>query len=138
MSEQMGNACKAFYDTSASATSGTNEIALARDVELQLSATEVDKTSRASGGWKGKRAGLREWGATFDMIYDKADPAWIALKNAFLGGTSMAFSFLDGPKTGGSGINGRGFVTEFTRGEPLDDVVTTKVTIVGDGAPTWS
>lgn len=141
MGDKLGNEGRIYYNTAANAVKGSsgNLIQTVRDVDMKLSASEVDKTSRKSGGWRGKRSGLREWGVSFDMIRDSADSAWIALRTAFLTGQPIGLSVLDGAynAAGAEGLHGACFVTEFTNGEPLDDVMTSSVTIVGDGAPTW-
>jgi predicted secreted protein len=135
MSEKTGNECVLKIGPVGSAA-GTVIVPKVRDNELNLKANEIDKTSRADNGWKGKRAGLKEWGASFDMLYDPDDTSWQMLQAAFFGGLTIGCSILDGDE-GGEGTHGKVFVTEFTRGEPLDGMVTTKVTLVGDGKPVW-
>lgn len=104
-----------------------------RDVNVELSATEIDDTTRNSGGWQSRRAGLRQWGVTFDMIVSKGDSIFKNLLNAFKNHTFLSATVSD--KEGNS-IAGQVSVTGFNRSEPLDGVVTVAVTLVGNGKPT--
>ena len=135
-SELLGNECKVYISDTVT-TKGDALVDKVRDNELSLGASTVDKTSRADLGWKGQRAGLKNWGVSFDMIYDSANAAWGKLEAAYHTGLPIGVSIVDGLIATGKGIHGKAFVTEFTRGEPMDDVVTTKVTLVGDGKPTY-
>lgn len=131
MADGVGSDCKMYI------IDGGNEIEVTRvrDNEMACSASEVDATSRANLGWRNKRAGLKEWGDSFDMVNDSADTAYQRLRTAFANNTVVVVKILD--KTSGEGLQGDAYVTEFARSEPLDDIVTRKVTLVGAGKPTW-
>lgn len=139
MATEIGNANKLYISDTPGATAGTLEVGIVRDIQLPKSASEIDATTRADGGWKGKRAGLKEWSITFDCKKDPSDTAWGKMRTAFFAGSALGVSALNGSKgaQGVVGINGQVYVTEFADGEPLDDMVTTSVTMVGNGAPTW-
>lgn len=135
MSETLGHECYLYVSDDDGAT--WTEVAKVRDNELNLSSNEIDSTSRevARNGWRGKRAGLREWGVSFDMLYDNTDSAFGILKTAFMAGTALGVKVLDGAKdvVGSQGLTGQAYVTDFKRGEPLDNNATQSVTIVGNG-----
>ncbi len=136
MSDELGINHKLYYGGVGTATGDTSkEVDLARDVDLTLNGTEVDTTSRRNRGWKSFRQGLKEWGFSFDMIKDTADPAWVFLRERFWDGAAFGASCLD--KEDGVGLHGKVVVTGFDESEPLDDIATTKVTIKGAGIPTW-
>ena len=140
MADYVGTECKLNIMVGAITTSPytggvATEVTLCRDNNLSMTANAIDKTSRANGGWKSKRAGLRDWSDSFDMIYYALDPAWILLQAAFDVGTTIVVEVRDGAT--GAGILGPVIVTGFDRGESLDDILTTKVTLEGAGAPVW-
>jgi predicted secreted protein len=134
MSDKVGSDCKLWVDVGGGSF---QEATLVKDVDLKLSRSEVDRTSRASGGWKSKKAGLGEWGLTTEMVYDPDDPVWEVLRAAFFNKTPISIKVLDGESATGNGVLGTVSVVDFGRGEPLDETVTTKLTLSGSTAPTW-
>jgi len=105
-----------------------------KDVNVEMSASEIDDTTRANQGWKSKRAGLREWSVSFDMIIHIGDAIYTTLLTAFSNGTVINGVIV--ADTAGHSITGAVFVTNFSKAEPLDDVVSVSVTLVGNGKPT--
>lgn len=104
-----------------------------KDVTLQLEAAERDATTRASEGWEDRRAGLKRWGASFDMVVDSADSVFSSMQTAFKNGTSLSVTVADGL---GHSVAGNCSITNFTRNEPLGETITASVTLVGNGKPT--
>lgn len=115
------------------------EIATVRDVTLNLNANDIDDTSRTTDGWRSRIAGLREWGLDFEMVYEPKDTAWGLVRVAFLNGTSLEVLVLDEDLQidGAEGIRGTVFVTDFSREEPLEDVMANSTSMVGNGTPEW-
>jgi len=139
MASTIGSDCVLYYNAGTTGSPSWSEIDTVRDVTLQLSANEVDDTSRTTQGWRSKLSGLREWGADFEMIYDTSNTAWQKVREAYFAGTSIEILALDGDITvdGKQGLRGTVFVTSFERAEPLEDVVSNSTTFVGNGTPTW-
>lgn len=139
MATIVGHECVLYYNNGTEGSPSWLEIDTVRDVNLNMSANEVDDTSRTTDGWRSKLAGLREWGADFEMIYNTSNTAWRLVKNSFINKESIEILALDGDITvdGHEGLRGTVFVTDFSRAEPLEDVVSNSVTFVGNGTPTW-
>jgi len=113
---------------------GASIIALARDVNMQLGADEIDVSTRGDAGWKNFIQGLKEWGATFQLLYVSGNAVYETLRTAFLAGTSVVdFRLMD---DGGEGWKGTVLVMDFPRAEPLNDGVVIDVTVKGQGAVT--
>jgi len=128
-----------YINTGTITTPVWTEIPCVRDVTLNLSSDDVDDTCRVTDGWRSRLAGLREWGADFEMVYEPLDAAFNDVREAFLAGTSLEVAILDEDISidGTEGIQGTVFVTEFNREEPLEDVMNSSVTFVGNGTPAW-
>jgi len=109
-----------------------------QDNKLDLTSNESDITVRGSGGWKATTAASKEASVTFDMIWDPADPGFTAIKDAFFNNTVIGLQVLD--KVGGTGLEADFVITNFSRNEPVNDVlkvsVTAKVSYVNT-KPVW-
>lgn len=106
-----------------------------RDVNIEMSATEGDDTSRANQGWKSVKAGLRGWKVDFDMVVKTGDTIYTSLLAAFVNGSEVTASVKDALNYT---IAGTCAVVGFSKGEPLDGVVTVSVSLAGRGKPTTS
>lgn len=115
---------------------GGNTIAYAQDVELSMSASEIDITTRNDSGWKKFLQGLKEWGATVDHLWIPTDAGLQAIRDAYVDGSELLATFYD---DSGKGFSGQVLVTGMTFPQPLDDGVDLNVTLKGTGALTpWS
>ena len=114
-------------------------VAKVRNVDTSLEASEIDATSRMDDGWTKTVAGLKSWGVGYDIIYDPIDPAWLLLQTGFKSGSPVFMAVLDQKMDvdGAEGIKGLAAVTNFSRGEPLNDIMTTSVSLKGSGKPEW-
>lgn len=130
MGFKLGMNCKAYYG--AAGSTATNLMGNVKDVTLNLSTGESDVTTRANAGWRAMAATLKEGSVEFKMVWDTADPGFIAIKDAWFAAAAIALKFLDGP--GGSGLDADFTITNFTRNEPLEEAVTVDVT----AKPTYS
>jgi hypothetical protein len=156
MSVVMGIDCKLYYlSTGSRATWGTitngiasgaapaslTEITPVKDVDITLSKSMGDLTSRRSKFKKSKSA-VKEVGIEFEILWDPADATFEALRSAFFGDDTIAVAALDGDKAtvGSSGLWADFEVETFDRSEGLENAVTAKVKLVpGDSAvePEW-
>jgi predicted secreted protein len=139
MPSKVGNEGRLYANTGTLLSPTWLEIETARDVDFNLSAGDVDDTSRKARGWRSRLAGLKEWGADFEMIYDTTSTAWELVRAAYFTSTAVEILALDGDinTDGCEGVRGTVYVTEFTKAEPLEDVQANSVTFVGNGTPTW-
>ncbi len=126
----LGMNAKLYYGTAEAALASLNPIDNVKDLTLALDAGEADITTRANSGWRATAATLREATLTWDMLWDTADTAFTAIKDAYLGGTTLEFAALDqGKLVGGSqGLKGAFSITSFTRNEPIEEALTVSVT----------
>lgn len=111
--------------------SGATTIGKAKDVELDATATEVETTTRMSGGWKEFVAGLKEFSITIDQLFVISDVGLILLRDAFLNSTEIAFSMEDENE---DGFSGNAIVTNLKFAQPLDGAIMLPVTLKGTGA----
>lgn len=106
-----------------------------RDVQIAMSASEGDDTSRANQGWESVQPGLRKWRVDFDMVVNVGDTIYTSLLTSFVNGSGITATAKDALN---NSIGGSCCVVKFDRTEPLDGVVTCSVTLAGRGKPTVS
>jgi len=111
-----------------------SNVALAKDVTLNLDKTEADASSRFSG-WTLTVGALKNATVEFEVIEDTTDANWTALKNSFINGTEIDIAVLNGPSatSGSNGVRAYWEVMSFNRNEPLTGIITRTVTM----KPTW-
>jgi predicted secreted protein len=105
-----------------------------KDVTVDMAAAEADDTTRNNDGWESAATGLKRWTVSFNMVKKEGDNVYAYLKSAFKLNTEIMASVTDEQN---DTIEGACKVSKFTRNEPLRDVVTVDVTLVGRGKPTW-
>lgn len=133
------------------------EVPTTRDVTLNLTTATADATNRGSVGWRQNVVVLHEGSVDTNILWLPDPPAtgadyFAAMINAYLDGCPMAALILDGPiaglATGGrcnetglvTGLHADFNVTDFTRNEGMEDVLTADVSLeIGLGAivPEW-
>lgn len=104
-----------------------------RDVNLDMTATEIDDTTRDDDGWASSRQGLKKWGATWQQVVKSGDAIHTTLLNAFKNRTVIAVSVKSG--TSAREVTGNVEVTKYSMSQPLDDKITVDVAVVGKGKP---
>jgi len=105
-------------------------VGLAQDVELEMSADEIETTTRLANGWKAFIQGLKEFTASVDLLWVITNAQLKALRDAFLAGTNIEAQFLD---KDGNGFKGTVFLTGLRFGQPISDGVVMPVTMRGCG-----
>lgn len=139
----LGLDAKLYYNSGTYAVPTWNVMNNVKDVTLNLSTEEADVTTRGGGGWKQTVATLKDGSIEWKSVWDTADAAFTAVKNAWLNKTPIEFLCLDGDRTvtGKQGLRAICMVTNFTREEPLTDAlmvnVSVKPTYDSTNAPTW-
>lgn len=115
------------------------EIGNAKDVTLSMEKGEADVTTRANAGWRATIGTLKEVSVEFEMVWDTADAAFTAIKDAFLASQGIiGFQILDADA--GQGLQADFDITSFVRNEPLEEAVTVSVTAkitYSATAPSW-
>jgi hypothetical protein len=127
-----------LYRGTAGSTAST-EITNAQDVTLNLSISEADFSRRAGAGWESVKAVMVGAELSFTIVYDSADANFLALKNAAINRTALAFAVLDG--AGGKGVDADFVITGFGRNEPLREGMTCPITAKvydGNRTPVWA
>lgn len=112
-----------------------------RDVTLNLEASEADVTTRGNNGWRATVAALKDGSAEFEMLWDTADAAFTAIKDAYLNNAAIGIAVLDDPGGSGQGLIADMMVTNLSRGEPLEEAITASVTVkptYSTTAPSWT
>ena len=106
-----------------------------KDVTLNLEGSEVDVSTRASGGWTENVQGLLTASVDFNLLWDRGgtDAAFIAIQSAFFNKTGIECLVLDGPvaSTDGDsqGLRATMMVSTFTRNETLGEALTVDVSL---------
>lgn len=126
----------------AAAPSNLDEIPNVTDLALELNTDEADVTTRGNSGWKATLATLRDASIQFQMVWDLSDADFVAIRRAFLNGTSIALAALSGSKTtvGSDGLWADLMVTSFTKTENLAEAQKVDVTLkptYSSVAPQW-
>jgi len=126
----LGKDAKLYYGAEEAALGAMNVIGNVRDVKVSLSADEADVTTRENGGWKGTAATLRECTIEFDMLWKPADPAFAAIRTAFLTSGLVELAALDQDRSvsGAQRPKGSFSITSFNRDESLTEGIKTNVT----------
>lgn len=141
MAIKLGLEAKLYYSTGG----GYSEITNARNVTLNLETGEADVTTRGNQGWRAIVSTLRDASVEFELVWNTADAAFTALKNAFLAATHedrvISLRVLDGEYgAGGEGLQADFVITNFTRNENLEEALTVNVTAkvtLTDTPPQW-
>ena len=118
------------------------EIGNTKDVTLNLEKGEADVTTRQANGWRAKVGTLKDGSIEFEMVWDSGNTAFNAIKSAYFNDTALGIQCLDGANSlaASQGLQGDFSVTNFTRNEPLEEVLTVKVTLkptYSANAPQW-
>lgn len=122
-----------FYvdEATAYALPAWNEVRNTRDATLSLESTEFDVSTRGGGAFSATIATMI--GATFDfsMNWDKDDPIFIMIRNAFLAREGLNMAIMDGDiETAGSeGLRAVMMISKFTRNEKLPEALTVDVSV---------
>lgn len=127
----LGFDCKTYYDPSGVGGSTWNEIKNVGDAKLGLEKGEADVTTREAGGWEQMVGTLKKASIEFKMQYDPTDPAFVALKNAFLQNTTIGMAFMDGDiaLSGAEGFQADCAVMSFPWDQALQEAASIDVVV---------
>jgi TP901-1 family phage major tail protein len=126
----LGKDAKIYFGAAGADLAAMTEMSNVRDVTLTLEAAEADVTTRANSGWRATAPGLKTLTCDFEMLWNPGDEGFEAIKDAFLGGTTLELAPLDQARdvVGAQGPKGSFSVTKFDRSEPLEEAITVSVT----------
>lgn len=135
----IGHDAAIYFNTGTPTIPVWTEIPCVRDVNLDLTSSEVDDTCRSTDGWRSRIQGLKEWGANFDMVHDNDDAGWELVRAAYFNKTKIEVLILDNDISidGAEGVQGDIYVSDFSEAQPLDDIITNSVVLLGSGTPVW-
>jgi hypothetical protein len=117
--------------TSADASTGTwSELTFLKTVTVNDEMGDNDVTSRAGGGNREHRPGLRDVSVDLEFDYDSGTTLYDALEDAYQARTEIALAFMDGAiaTSGSNGIAGNWKLYNWQRSEPIDGVITVTCT----------
>lgn len=142
MAHRLGLNCKLYLNTGSYESPVWVEISNVRDLTLTLEVGESDVTTRGNGGWEAIVATLKKATIEFEMVWNKADTNFQALRTAFLTNGSVEVACMDdGIETvGAEGLRATMAVMKFNRNEELAEAVRAAVTLrptYADHAPEW-
>lgn len=110
-----------------------------KDLTQNFESGEEDATTRANNGWRATVATLKEASLEWEMVWNTNDPAFQAIKDAWLMTQPIYLRALDAPD--GEGLEATFNITSFTKAEPIEGVqrvsVTAKVTYDDENPPRW-
>lgn len=137
MAQKQGSECVLMIDLG---TAGDNYQAFTKvkDVDLNQAMGTSDATTREDDGWENKAPGLRSWGFSTEVKWDPEDTVLQKIRQAYYSDppTKLRVKILD--EAEGNGPVGQMLVTDFSRSEPLEGIVTVSISMEGCGKPTWS
>lgn len=148
MGFRLGMEAKLYYaasplsDANTPAAATWLEMGNTRDLTLNLETGEADVTTRANNGWRATAATLKDGSIEFEMVWDPADAAFTAIKDAWLSAGEIAMAAMDGPVSGEGSSGNQGLasnftVTNFSRSEPLEEAITVSVTLKPSSFTQW-
>jgi hypothetical protein len=117
--------------TSGAAPSNLSEVGNVRDLDMPMTKTLADITTRANNGWIAQVGTLKNGDVTFQMMYDSTDTHFVALWAAFINDSTVALAVLDGDKatTGTRGFWADFIVSTFGKTENLVEGQMVDVTL---------
>jgi hypothetical protein len=92
MGVRLGLEAKLYRNTGTSGSPTWTEMTNVKDLTLNLEASEADVTTRGNAGWRATLAALKDASIEFEMVWDTADAAFTAIKDAFFGRIAGAAS----------------------------------------------
>lgn len=138
----LGLSAKAYRNTGSYGSTSWSEITNLQDVTVNLTRDTADVTTRGGNGWKQEVGTLKNASISFSMIWANADADFVAFRDAFLNGTLIDSTFMDGDITVSEtqGLRAEWSVNSFTRNEALAEAITVDVELTpgkSSNAPVW-
>ena len=109
---------------------GSQVIGGQRNATVEMSAETLDTTTKSSGGWSTKIAGLKSWTCSADGVFFIDDAGHKACETAFLAGNAVQVELSN---TSGLYYAGDVIITSMSVEAGQDDVVSYSVSFEGTG-----
>ena len=129
-----------LYAGAANATAtptSTTEINLATTVALDITAEEVENTTRANAGYESSDVGNKKWVINFTYFYKEAVAQLNLIRDAFNDGTAIGLRALTSTSTAAEGPSGNWVVTQHSRNENMNERIAYDVVANLYSYPTW-
>lgn len=140
MAFKLGLSAKLYRDTG----SAWDEVTNVKDLNLSMEKGEADASTRGNNGWKATIPGLKDASVEFNMVYDLADAAMVALRDSFLNNTAVRFLILDGAldvaAAGSQGLKATFMINTFKMPQNLEEAQMVEVVMkptYSATPPTW-
>lgn len=111
----------------------TTEVEDARDITVNNTADEIDRTARVDVPWTNILQGLKTWSVDFVILHDELDAVHDTIENAYYSGDTISVRIID---SDGEGFYGNCKVMTFPDELSMTDVAQRSITFRGCGAPT--
>ena len=110
---------------------GSQVVGGQRNASIELSAESIDTTTKQSGGWSTKTAGVKSWTSSCDVVYFIDDAGIKSVYTAFEAGNEIDLEF-----SNASGVyhKGKAIITSISEEAGQDDVVSYTMSFEGTGA----
>lgn len=128
---RLGRNAKLYYGDPETGLGALAVLGAVRDCTLNMDSETGDATARDSEGWASEPVVVRKVNSDFDLTFRTNDPGIVALEDSYLNSSDIELAILSGPRdaSGSRGPKGRFVVTNFTRNEPRNDVITVSASV---------
>lgn len=143
MAVKLGKDAVLYRNTSGNFAAPTwDDIPNVRDLTQSLEKGDADVSRRSGGGWRERLGTLKDGSVEFQMLFDEADPDFIAFRDAFLNDTLVDVLVCSGDvgTTGEQGLHAEMGVFGFGLGQELENGQTVDVVLrpsPSANAPEW-
>ncbi len=138
----IGLNAKLYRNTGTYGSPTWDEVTNVRDLSTNLETGEAEGSTRGGGGWRQVLTTLKDGTVEFEMVWEPGDTDFEAFRDAWLNGTLIDCWVLDGSSStsGNQGLRAEFAVLNFSRPEPLEEVLTASVTMrpgISSNPPAW-
>ena len=110
---------------------GSQVVGGQRNASIEMSAESIDATTKTTGGWSKKLAGVKSWTSSCDGVYFIDDAGIKAVYDAFEGSNEVDLEFSN---SAGIYHKGKAIITSISEEAGQDDVVSYTMSFEGCGA----
>lgn len=100
-----------------------------KDLTINTERSKADVSTRANAGWRGTIGALADLSLEWEMQWKPGDEGFEAIRDAYLGNTTLELAALSGAYDGtnSEGPKGSFSITQFSRSEPLEESMKVSV-----------
>lgn len=119
------------------APSPATEVTLVTTVSLDITAEEVDNTTRANAGFQSTDVGNKDWTLNFTYLFKEAQAQLNLIRDGYNDQTAIGLKALTGTGTGAEGPNGDWVITQHNRNEAINEPIAYDVVARLYANPVW-